>query len=104
MLAMNGQVKNAYLQKLIPVLCNRCCKQHLHIIVGNAVKQHFLDIPVGLDKNSGDSINHTVYIVSSKPLKSSGKESVTNHCSNYGYTHLILFQEVPPKQVLKVKK
>ena len=63
MLAMNGQVKSAYLQILIPVLCNRCCKQHLHIIVSNAVKQHFLDIPVGLDKNSGDSINHTVYIV-----------------------------------------
>ena len=95
MLAMNGQVKNAYLQKLVPVLCNRCRKQHLHIIVGNAVKQHFLDIPVGLDK---------ILVTALTILKSSGKESVTNHCSNYGYTHLILFQEVPPKQVLKKKK
>lgn len=54
---------NTYLQKLIPVPCNRRCKQHLHIVVSNAVKQHFLDIPIGLDKNSGDSINHTVYTV-----------------------------------------
>ena len=45
-----------YLKKLISVLCHWGCKQHLHITVGDAIKQHFLNISVGLSNFKEESL------------------------------------------------
>ena len=41
-------IVSKYLEKFIPVLCHRCCKQHLHIVMSDTVEQHFLNIPARL--------------------------------------------------------
>ena len=45
---VNSNSSETYLKKLISVLCYRGCKQHLDIVVGNAIEQHFLNILAGL--------------------------------------------------------
>ena len=44
------QSQQSYLKKLIPVFCHWGCKQHLHIVVSNAIEQHFLYVPAGLSQ------------------------------------------------------